>query len=140
MKGERRKLALPKLFSNFQNLSFFKVRAHFFGKNFRKFQNFRFIMKKHSLFSNFQNIFQVPRVHFFGKNFGKFQNFRFFMKKPQLCELFSNFQNLKLSIMMFSPSSKQNQQTDSLVDSDLKKSPKPSTRCHIWTDQCEPKK
>ena len=58
------------------------------------------------------------------------------MKKHPLCELFLNFQNLKLSIMMLSPRSKQNQQADSLVDSDLKKSPKPSTRCHIWTDQC----
>ena len=105
--------------SKFSIFHFFEVRVHFFRQNFQKISIFFDFSWKTIHFVNFSRIFKIfpVRVHFFGNIFRKFQNFRFFMKKHPLCELFLNFQNLKLSIMMLSPRSKQNQQADSLVDS-----------------------
>ena len=121
-------------FQKYQNSSIFHFLVTFFGETFdfvffkvhffrRKFSEnskiFNFSWKNQlcELFSNFQNLSSTGT--FFSAKFS--EKFRFFMKKHPLCELFSIFQNLKLSIMMLSPRSKQTQQADSLVDSDLKK-------------------
>ena len=109
MKGERRKLALPKLFSNFQNLSFFKVRAHFFWQKFQKISKFSIYHEKTFTFLEFSKYLSSTTGTFFRQKFWKISKFSIFHEKTSLCELFLNFQNLKLSIMMFSPSSKQNQ-------------------------------
>jgi hypothetical protein len=69
--------------STFSVFHFLKYHGYiFFGKNSRKFQNFRFFMKNHTLcelFSNFQNLSSTGT--FFRQHFQKISKFSIFHEK-----------------------------------------------------------
>ena len=71
---------------------FWSTGTFFFGKNFRKFQNFRFFMKNHTLcelFSNFQNLSSTGT--FFRQHFQKISKFSIFHEKTSTLWTFLEF-------------------------------------------------